>query len=68
MAQLIGAKRDKQNLNERTVKDLLEEVRQFEHAFTPEDRLRLDRDGADVKYRLAHELDFVRGYKGMAHP
>ena len=67
---LIGEKRNKQSLNDRWVKNLLEEVKQMEQAnlFTGQDRLRLDTDSENVKYRLTHELDVFRGYKGIPHP
>ncbi len=70
LGRLIGEKRDKQNLNERTVKNLLDEVKLFERGsvFTRADCTRLDRDAENVRYRLANELDVYRGYKGMAHP
>ncbi len=70
LGRLIGEKRDKQNLDVRTVKNLLDEVKRFErgNVFTRADCARLDLDAENVRYRVANELDVYRGYKGMAHP
>ena len=70
LGRLIGEKREKQSLDDRAVKNVLEEIRRLEkgNVFTRSDCGRLDADAENVTYRLGHEFDVFRGYKGLSHP